>query len=106
LNRKKENKMNMQNLMAQAQKMQRDIAKKQEEINNSTFTGKSEWVTLTLNGKKELIDIKITFDGVIENDDKEALEDMIKLAMKEATTAVDKAVEDKMGAYSSLGGLF
>ena len=34
--------MNMQNLMAQAQKMQRDITKKKEEIDNSTFEGDSE----------------------------------------------------------------
>lgn len=98
--------MNMQNLMAQAQKMQRDITKKQEEINSSTFTGESEWVTVTLNGKKELQSIKITYEGTIEEDDKEALEDMIKIAMNKATTAVDKEVEAKMGAYSSLGGLF
>ena len=36
--------MNMQNLMAQAQKMQRDITKKKEELDNSTFEGVSEWV--------------------------------------------------------------
>lgn len=98
--------MNMQNLMAQAQKMQRDIAKKQEEINNMAFTGTSEWVTVTLNGKKELQSLKITHEGTIESDDLEMLEDMIKIAMTEATTAVDKEVETKMGAFSSLGGLF
>ena len=35
--------MNMQNLMAQAQRMQKDITKKQEEIYKKTFVGKSEW---------------------------------------------------------------
>ena len=47
--------MNMQNLMAQAQKMQRDITKKKEEIDNSTFEGDSEWVKVEINGKKEYI---------------------------------------------------
>lgn len=98
--------MNMQNLMAQAQKMQREITKKQEEINNSTFTGTSEWVSVTLNGKKELTNIKITHEETIEKEDLEALEDMIKIAMNAATKAVDKEIESKMGAYSSLGGLF
>lgn len=98
--------MNMQNLMAQAQKMQREITKKKEEIDNSLFTGESEWVTVTMNGKKELQDIKIKFEGSIDNDDKEALEDMIKIAMNKATTAIDKETESKMGAYSSLNGLF
>lgn len=44
--------MNMQQIMAQAQKMQRDITKKKEEINNSSFEGVSEWVTVKINGKK------------------------------------------------------
>lgn len=98
--------MNMQNLMAQAQKMQRDITKKKEEIDNAVFTGESEWVVVKVNGKKELQDIKIKFPGSIEEDDKEALEDMIKIAMKMATEAVDKEIEEKMGSYASLGGLF
>jgi len=99
--------MNMQNLMAQAQKMQREITKKKEEIDNSTFEGSSEWIKVEINGKKEVQKIKITFEGTIEDDDKEALEDMIKIAFNKAVAAVDKEIEDKMGAYGAgLGGLF
>lgn len=99
--------MNMQNLMAQAQKMQRDITKKKEEIDNSTFEGKSEWVEVEINGKKEVQKIKIIFEGTIEEDDKEALEDMIKIALNKACAAVDKEIEEKMGAFGSgFGGLF
>lgn len=98
--------MNMQNLMAQAQKMQRDITKKKEEIDNSIFTGESEWINLEINGKKELQKIKITFEGPIEDDDKEVLEDMIKIAFNKATAAVDKEMEEKMGSLGGLGGLF
>ncbi len=98
--------MNMQNLMAQAQKMQRDITKKKEELDNSSFEGSSEWVKVILNGKKELQSIKISYEGPIDNDDKEALEDMIKIAMQDATKKVDLAFEEKMGSYGSLGGLF
>lgn len=99
--------MNMQNLMAQAQKMQRDITKKKEEIDNSTFTGTSEWVNVEINGKKEVQKIKITFEGTIDNEDKEALEDMLKIALNKAVAAVDKEVEEKMGALGSgFGGLF
>lgn len=98
--------MNMQNLMAQAQKMQRDITKKKEEIDNSIFTGESEWIKLEINGKKELQKIKITFEGPIEDDDKEVLEDMIKIAFNKATAAVDKEMEEKMGSLGGLGGLF
>jgi len=98
--------MNMQQIMAQAQKMQRDITKKKEEIDNSTFEGDSEWVKVEINGKKELQKIKITFEGPIEDDDKEVLEDMIKIAFNKAIAAVDKETEEKMGSLGGLGGLF
>ena len=51
--------MNMQNLMAQAQKMQRDIQKKQEEINQTEFEGSSQAVKIIINGKKEIVKINI-----------------------------------------------
>ncbi len=99
--------MNMQNLMAQAQRMQRDITKKKEEIDNTIFEGESEWVKVEITGKKEIKSIKIIFAGAIEDDDKEALEDMIKIAVNKASEKVDKAIEEKMGAYGSqFGGLF
>ena len=99
--------MNIQNLMAQAQKMQKEITKKKEEIDNSIFTGTSEWVNVEINGKKEIERVKITFEGTIEQDDKEMLEDMIKIAVNDAVGKIDKEVESKMGAYgSSFNGLF
>ena len=52
--------MNMQSIMAQAQKMQREITKKQEAIYASVFEGSSEWVKVTLSGKKEVKKIEIT----------------------------------------------
>ncbi len=97
--------MNMQNLMAQAQKMQRDMQKKKEEIDSTLFTGKSEMVEVVYNGKKEMISIKIKEN--MDKEDLEMLEDMIVLASKDATTQIDKVIEDKMGSLGSgLGGLF
>lgn len=98
--------MNMQNLMAQAQKMQRDITKKKEEIDKTEFSGKSEWVELTFNGKKELISLKI-IPTKIDEEDKEMLEDMLNIAIKDAFNKIDKETEDKLGSYGqSLNGLF
>jgi len=98
--------MNMQNLMAQAQKMQRDIAKKKEEIDKKLFPGKSEWVELVFNGKKELVSITIDKNKEITSEeDVEVLEDMIKIAVKDALNKVDEETESEMGAYGSLGGL-
>lgn len=98
--------MNMQNLMAQAQKMQRDIQKKKDEIDKTLFTGKSELVEVTLNGKKELVSIKINHQN-LDSDDIEGLEDMILIAFRDAFAKVEKEINDKMGSLGAgLGGLF
>jgi len=98
--------MNMQNLMAQAQKMQRDIQKKKEEIDQTIFTGKSEMVEVEYNGKKEMVSIKITAEN-LEKDDLEILEDMILLASKDAIQKIDQEMETKLGSLGAgLGGLF
>ncbi len=97
--------MNMQQLMQQAQRMQREITKKKEEIDNEIFEGKSEWVTITFNGKREIVSFKITHDGAIDEDDKEMLEDMIMLAIKDAFGKIDKETENKLGQYASMSGL-
>lgn len=99
--------MNIQNLMAQAQKMQKEITKKKEEIDNSLFEGTSEWLKITMNGKKEIEKVNILYEESIADDDKEMLEDMIKIAVNDAVRKIDQEIESKMGAYgSSLNGLF
>ena len=97
--------MNMQNLMAQAQRMQKEITKKQEEIYSTTFTGSSEWIDVTVNGKKEIIKMNIKYAGDI-NEDRELLEDMITIAINDAFKKVEKEIDNKLGMYSKqLGGL-
>ena len=97
--------MNMQQLMQQAQRMQREITKKKDEIDAKIFEGKSEWVNVSFNGKKELKSFKILKDGVIDESDKEMLEDMILLAIKDAFTKIDREIKDKLGQYASMSGL-
>lgn len=97
--------MNMQNLMAQAQRMQKEITKKQENIYKKTFEGNSEWVKVLMNGKKEVTKIEITYAGNID-DDREMLADMITIAMNDAIKKIEKEIESKLGMYSKqLGGL-
>ena len=98
--------MNMQKLMQQAQAMQRDITKKQQELESTMFEGKSEWVELTMSGKYEIKSFKITYEGTIEQDDKEMLEDMINIALSDAIGKINAQKEKMMGAYGSMGGLF
>lgn len=97
--------MNMQAMMQQAQKIQRDIMKKKEEIEKEIFLGKSEWVEVEFNGKKEMLSMKINKQGDISEDDKEILEDMMILAVKDAMKKIDDATEKALGQYSSLNGL-
>ena len=99
--------MNINNLMAQAQKMQKDIEKKQQEINSTEFIGESEWVDVILLGDKKIKSVKIKNKMTMDEDDLECLEDMIKIAINEAINKIDKEIDKKMGAYSKLaGGLF
>ena len=97
--------MNMQQLMQQAQRMQREITKKKETIDAQEFKGKSEWVELSFNGKKEIKSFKIIKDGVIDDDDKEMLEDMIMIAIKDAFNKIDAETEKELGQYASMSGL-
>ena len=52
--------MNIQAMMKQAQKMQKDMMNKTEEINQMTFVGKSDWVEITFKGNKEVVSVNIT----------------------------------------------
>ena len=98
--------MNMQNLMAQAQRMQRDIMKKKEEVEKQSFTGKLELVEITMNGNKVVTEVIIKNEDLTK-DDIEVLQDMIMIATNNAIKNVDQAMEKAMGQYgSALNGLF
>ena len=98
--------MNMQKLMQEAQKMQRVITEKQEEIFKTNYEGKSGFVTVVLSGKKEMVSIKIDTPSLTDAEDIDALQDMIKIAHNEAVSKIDKDVEVKLGEYAKgLNGL-
>lgn len=98
--------MNMQQIMQQAQRMQRDIEKKKGELDAMTFQGKSEWIEIEFNGKKDIKSFKILKEGIIDEDDKEMLEDMIMIAIKDAFTKIENETEKKLGNFASMNGLF
>lgn len=98
--------MNIQAMMKQAQKMQKDMLATKEEIDLMNFEGKSSFVTVTVNGKKELVNIKIDSEN-LENDDIEMLQDMIVVAVNDAMKKVDAETEKKMGKFTQgMPGLF
>ena len=95
--------MQMQQLLKQAQKMQEDLAKKQEELESSTFSASSGggMVNIELNGKKEILSLKINKD-IVDPEDTEILEDMIIACFNEASKKVDETKKSTMG---DMGGL-
>lgn len=98
--------MNIQNLMREAQKMQKDLQKTQNELENTTYEGTSSLVSVMINGNKDLVSVKINSDDTLEKEDIEMLEDMIMVAFKEATKKVDNDKEKKLGKYGKgLAGL-
>lgn len=98
--------MNIQALMKQAQKMQNDVLKSKEEINNKIFEEKYSSVTVKVNGAKEIQKIDIDKDIELEKDDIEMLEDMIMIALNNAFKKVDKETEKALGKYGQgLSGL-
>ena len=101
---------NMQQLARQAQKLQQQMAKKQEEIEAREFeaTAGGGTATAKVNGKKELISITIKPEAV-DPDDVEMLQDLIMAAVNEALRAAGDAMENEMGKMTgglSMPGLF
>lgn len=98
--------MNMQAMMKQAQKLQKDMMETQKKIDAMTFEGKSSLVTVTMNGRKEMLSVHIDAES-LDKEDIEMLQDMVMVAVSDAMKQVDKVVEEKMGAYTKgMPGLF
>ncbi len=98
---------NMQQLMRQAQKMQQDILKAQEELAETEVvaTAGGGMVEVTMTCDKKLVSLKIKPEAV-DPDDVEMLEDLIIAAVNEAITTAEKTSEEKMGPLSGGMGLF
>ncbi len=86
--------MNMQALMQQAQKMQKEMQKKQAELEATTFdvTSAGGAIKIKIKGSRQIESIEIDKDA-IDPEEKEMLEDMIKVAINEAISVVDQAFD-------------
>ncbi len=98
--------MNIQALMKQAQAMQKNIMNSKKKIEEMIFEGTSELVTVTINGKREVLSVKIKEGVSLDKDDLEILEDMIVIATNDALKKIDKEINDKLGSQAgALGSL-
>lgn len=93
--------MNMQAIMAQAKKMQKELENTQKELEVTTYEGKSSLVDVVVNGKKELLSVKIDTENAIEKDEIELLEDMILVAVNDALKQAEKDKEKKLSKYGN-----
>lgn len=92
------------NMMKQVQKMQQDMMRTQAELEARTFTSASGGgaVSVTMNGKRELTELKLEPD-VVDRDDVEMLQDLIISAVNAALKEVDETTNREMGKFT--GGM-
>lgn len=102
--------MNQAAMIRQAQKMQQDMLRMQEEMENKTYSASAGGgvVTAGVNGKHQLVSLSIQPEAV-DPDDVEMLQDMVMAAVNEALRAADTDVQNNMAQLTgglNLGGLF
>ena len=92
---------NMSQVMAQAQRMQRQIEMAQAEIQEMRFTGTAggELVKVTVTGKHQLESVEIAKE-VVDPDDIEGLQDLIIAAANQALEQIDKTNQERIGAIT------
>ena len=99
---------NMNNLMKQAQRMQRQMEEKTKEMVDKEFeaTAGGGAVTVKVSGKREILSVKLT-EEVVDPDDIEMLEDLIVAATNEALRKMDEENSQMMQQLTGgLGGMF
>ena len=101
---------NMQAMIRQAQKMQEDVAAKQEELDAREYEIKAGGgvVTVKINGKKEILSIDIDPE-VVDPDDVETLQDILVAGVNEAIKRVEDTNSkemEKITGSMNMPGLF
>lgn len=97
----------MNQIMKQAQEMQQQLAKAQEELAEREFVGTAGggMVKATVTGGTELVAVEISPE-VVDPDDVEMLEDLVVAAVRQAMESAVEAANDELGGLAGgLGGL-
>ena len=102
--------MNQAAMMKQAQKMQQEMLRMQEEMENATYkaTAGGGMVTAEVSGKHQVVSLEINPEAV-DPEDVEMLQDMVIAAVNEAMRAADADAASNMSRLTgglNLGGLF
>jgi DNA-binding YbaB/EbfC family protein len=91
----------MGNLMKQAQKMQEDMQKAQQEVANMEVEGQAGggMVKVVMNGRHEIR--KVELDDSLMQDDKEMIEDLLAAAVNDAVRRVEQQTQEKMAGVTA-----
>jgi DNA-binding YbaB/EbfC family protein len=89
------------NLMKQAQKMQEDMQRMQEELANMEVTGQAGggMVKVVMTGRHDLK--RVSIDDSLMSDDKEMLEDLVAAAVNDAVRQLEEVSKEKMGGLTA-----
>lgn len=92
---------NMQGMMKQVQKMQKEMAAAQEALNVKEFTGESTngYVKVTVTGDRKVKAVTVD-PAIVDPEDVEMLEDMIALAVNDVIGKVETEIGATMGKYT------
>ncbi|NUF25563.1 YbaB/EbfC family nucleoid-associated protein [Bombilactobacillus mellis] len=93
---------NMQNMLRQAQKLQKEMTQAQNKLNETVFVGEAadEMVKATFTGDHKLKDITIKPEA-IDPDDPDMLQDLIIMAVNDAMQQIAQQTQKTLGQYTS-----
>ncbi|MBE9388611.1 YbaB/EbfC family nucleoid-associated protein [Vagococcus salmoninarum] len=92
---------NMQGMMKQVQKMQKEMVVAQDALNIKEFTGvaTNDLVTVTFTGDRKMVDLTIKPE-VVDPEDVDMMQDLILTAVNDALVKIEKETEATMGKYT------
>ena len=92
---------NIAGLMQQAQKMQQEMQKAQEELANMEVTGKAggDMVSVVMTGRHDVK--RVSIDDSLMGDDKEMLEDLLAAAVNDAVRQIEATSSEKMAGMTA-----
>ena len=96
--------MNIQAMMQQAQKIQKDILKAKKEVEGKTYVCTQSFVTVETKGTKEITKITINQES-LDKEEIEILQDLIVIAANENIKSINNDTESKLGKFGGMAGL-
>lgn len=92
---------NMQGMMKQVQKMQKEMVQAQDKLNETELTGAAtnDLVKVVFTGNRRMKDLQIN-EGVVDPEDTEMLQDLVIMAVNDALAKIDVETEKTMGKYT------